>query len=152
MSSSFEDETISVIITSDVIDVNKCIDAVKSSHAGAISTFIGTTRDSFENKTVTYLSYEAYDEMALKEMKAICHNIVAKWGKDNIRKMLIIHKVGECPVSEISVLIAISSVHRKDSIEAVAYAIDELKKNVPIWKKEHYSGGNDDSVWKENVK
>lgn len=68
-----------------------------------------------------------------------------KW---DVKRIVIQHKLGDCPIGEISVLIAISSEHRKESLEAVQFAIDELKRIVPIWKKEHYDSG--DSIWKAN--
>ena len=100
--------------------------------AGAISSFFGTTRDTFEEKIVTYLEYEAYPTMALDCMLEICCKIRSKWSVLNITFQ---HKLGPCPVMETSIAIIISSEHRKDSLEAVHFAIDELKRVVPIWKK-----------------
>ncbi len=105
--------------------------------AGAISSFFGTTRDTFENKVVTHLEYEAYPEMAQQCMLDICDKIRSKWDVLNIA---IQHKLGPCPVLETSVAIVVSSAHRTDSLEAVHFAIDELKRMVPIWKK--VSDGN----------
>jgi molybdopterin synthase catalytic subunit len=117
---------------------------VGAPEAGAISVFVGTTRDHFNDKRVIRLHYEAYVPMAEKEMTKICSLIRQKW---KVVHIAIYHRIGEVPVSEASVIIAVSSVHRKESLEAVQFAIDELKASVPIWKKEYYADG---SIWKEN--
>ena len=102
------------------------------SSAGAISSFLGTTRDNFEDKVVTYLEYESYPDMALDYMLEICTKAREKW---QLIHIAIQHKLGPCPIKDISIAIIISSAHRKDSLAAVHYAIDELKRSVPIWKK-----------------
>jgi len=135
-----------VSLVESCIMIDKMINLARSNNAGAVSTFFGTTRDTFEDKIVTYLSYEAYNEMAIECMKEICNNIRLKW---NVIKIVIQHKVGDCPIGEISVLIAISSTHRVESLQAIQYAIDELKRSVPIWKKEFYND-NDEANWKIN--
>lgn len=91
------------------------------------------------------MEYEAYEKMALKEMNNICEKIRSKW---NLEYIVIYHRLGEVPVSEASVVIAISSPHRKESLKAVEYAIELLKSSVPIWKKEVYD--SNESEWKEN--
>lgn len=128
-----------------MIDPIELLSKSKSVKAGAISTFFGTTRDTFEDKIVTYLEYEAYPEMALESMLDICNQIRSRW---NVFHIIMQHKLGPCPVLETSIAIIISSAHRKDSLDAVHYAIDELKRTVPIWKKEFYHDG--DSIWKAN--
>ena len=107
--------------------------------------FVGTTRDSFEGKSVVKLEYEAYEEMAIKELQKICENIRGFW---NVDKIAIIHRLGEVPIGEIGVAIAVSSTHRSNAIKSVEFAIDNLKKSVPIWKKEIYEDGT--YFWKEN--
>ncbi|ESO11567.1 hypothetical protein HELRODRAFT_71670, partial [Helobdella robusta] len=106
---------------------------------------IGTTRDVFEGKIVKKLSYEAYAGMAEKELKKICEHMREKW---NILKIYVEHRLGEVPVGEVSVIIAVSAIHRADSIQAVEYCINNLKLTVPIWKKEIYN--DDTGLWKEN--
>jgi len=115
------------------------VDFVRDDSCGAICTFMGTTRDSFEDKTADSLEYEAYDTMAKKELFAICKEVRYKW--DQVKRIAIGHLVGSCPVGETSVVIAVSSVHREDGLLAVKYIIDTLKKKVPIWKKESIEGG-----------
>ncbi|XP_033217682.1 molybdopterin synthase catalytic subunit isoform X2 [Belonocnema kinseyi] len=127
------------------LNINDIVDLVTSPKSGAISTFIGTTRDNFGSKSVLKLEYEAYEPMALKEMKNLCAKVRSQWEVDRIA---IFHRLGEVPVSEVSVVIAISSAHRKESLEAVNNAIDMLKASVPIWKKEIYA--KEEPQWKEN--
>ena len=112
--------------------------------AGAIATFVGTTRDHFEGKRVVRLEYEAYKPMAEKELRAIIREARARW---TLRHVAISHRTGLVPITESSVEIAISSSHRGEALEAVRFMIDELKARVPIWKKEVYENG---ACWKEN--
>lgn len=100
---------------------------------------------------VVQLEYEAYDDMAKKEMSNICYEIRQRW--PDIVNIAMYHRLGLVPVKEASVVIAISSPHRKSSLEALPFALDELKKMVPIWKKEFYKSKDDtcqESQWKEN--
>ncbi|XP_029165372.1 molybdopterin synthase catalytic subunit [Nylanderia fulva] len=127
------------------LNITEIIDLVTYSNCGAISTFIGITRDNFENKEVVKLEYEAYESMALKEMINICTKIREQW---NVEGIAIYHRIGEVLISKASIVIAISSPHREESLKAVEYAINALKASVPIWKKEVYKEG--ETQWKEN--
>lgn len=127
------------------LNVAEIMELVTFPNCGAISNFIGITRDNFENKKVIKLEYEAYESMALNEMLNICTKIRSQW---NVEGIAIYHRTGEVPISKASVVIAISSPHREESLKAVEYAIDTLKASVPIWKKEIYETG--DSQWKKN--
>lgn len=127
------------------LSIGEIVNLIVSPKCGAISTFIGTTRDNFENKKVIKLEYEAYEPMALKEMNNICAKVRSQW---NIENIAIYHRLGEVPVSEASVVIAVSSPHRQESLKAVEYAINTLKASVPIWKKEVYDV--EEPKWKEN--
>lgn len=133
-------------ITKEVINVEILAAKVLSPSCGAISCFLGTTRDNFKGKKVRWLEYEAYEPMAKKELLKICDQIRHKW---SVQHIVIVHRVGEVPVTETSVAIIISSPHRNDCIEAVQYGIDTLKATVPIWKKEIYEDGT--YSWKENT-
>ncbi|XP_028793595.1 molybdopterin synthase catalytic subunit [Neltuma alba] len=126
------------------IDVAKYMNYVSAPQAGAIATFSGTTRDTFEGKTVIELRYEAYVPMAIRCLKSLCSSARASW---NLHSIAVAHRLGTVPVGETSVFIAVSAVHRDDALEACRFLIDELKATVPIWKKEVYSNGE---VWKEN--
>lgn len=126
------------------IDVAKYMNFVSAPQAGAIATFSGTTRDTFEGKSVLELRYEAYVPMAIRCIKSICSSARASW---NLHSVAVAHRIGTVPVGETSVFVAVSSVHRADALEACRFLIDEIKARVPIWKKEVYSNGE---VWKEN--
>eukprot|EP00511_Aplanochytrium_stocchinoi_P007649 CAMPEP_0204847180 /NCGR_PEP_ID=MMETSP1347-20130617/2544_1 /ASSEMBLY_ACC=CAM_ASM_000690 /TAXON_ID=215587 /ORGANISM="Aplanochytrium stocchinoi, Strain GSBS06" /LENGTH=180 /DNA_ID=CAMNT_0051988031 /DNA_START=63 /DNA_END=602 /DNA_ORIENTATION=+ len=130
-----------VAVRFDVLSISDLVTLVSDPGTGAISTFSGTTRDNFEGKEVVRLEYECYESMALKELKNLCSSIRAKW---DVKKIAIEHRLGLCPVEESSVIIAVSAVHRGESLEAVKYAINTLKATVPIWKKEVYN--NNESV------
>lgn len=132
-------------ITDEILDVNKISHMVTDPSCGAISIFVGITRDNFDGKKVLRLEYEAYKPMAKKKMKEICDSIRKQW---EIHSIAMIHRINVVPISEASIVIAISSPHRKESLQAVEYAIDTLKAIVPIWKKEIYA--NESSSWKEN--
>ncbi|XP_022752420.1 molybdopterin synthase catalytic subunit-like [Durio zibethinus] len=135
----------------EIIDENKQIDLAKYIHyvsapqAGAIATFSGTTRDTFEGKTVVELRYEAYVPMAIRNLKSICSSARSSW---DLHSIAVAHRLGTVPVGETSVFIAVSAIHRADALDACKFLIDELKASVPIWKKEVYSNGE---VWKENT-
>lgn len=126
------------------IDMAKYMKFVGSPRAGAVATFSGTTRDTFEGKTVLELRYEAYVPMAIRQIKTICDSARSSW---SLISMAVAHRLGPVPVGETCVFVAVSSVHRADSLEACRFLIDEIKASVPIWKKEVYTNGE---VWKEN--
>ncbi|KAL6966640.1 Molybdopterin synthase catalytic subunit [Sarracenia purpurea var. burkii] len=126
------------------IDMGKYIKYVQAPQCGAIATFSGTTRDTFEGKTVLELRYEAYLPMAIRRIKSICSSARSAWSLDSIA---VAHRLGPVPVGETSVFIAVSAVHRDPALDACKFLIDEIKASVPIWKKEVYTSGE---VWKEN--
>eukprot|EP00428_Durinskia_dybowskii_P079033 CAMPEP_0170361516 /NCGR_PEP_ID=MMETSP0117_2-20130122/3847_1 /TAXON_ID=400756 /ORGANISM="Durinskia baltica, Strain CSIRO CS-38" /LENGTH=173 /DNA_ID=CAMNT_0010615885 /DNA_START=81 /DNA_END=602 /DNA_ORIENTATION=+ len=135
-----------VSLSRTTINITSKINAARSPSAGAVSTFFGTTRDTFEGKDVTHLEYEAYPEMALPSMLDICARAREKW---SLKHIIMQHKIGDCPISDVSIAIIVSSKHRKDSLEAVNFMINELKDTVPIWKKECYGEGSA-ATWKDN--
>ena len=128
------------IVTS-VIDIERVLRDVLDNGAGGIDLFIGTTRDNSREKKVLRLEYSAYEPMALKKMEEIETDVRSKW---NILKIAMVHRIGRVEIGEASVVIAVSSAHRKEAFEACRYAIDTLKKIVPIWKKEFFADGE---VW-----
>ncbi|XP_064541555.1 molybdopterin synthase catalytic subunit isoform X1 [Drosophila montana] len=132
----------------DKIDVNLVHQLLIDQSCGACSVFLGTTRDSFEGKNVISLEYEAYENMALKEMGKICTDLRVRW--PSLKHIVMYHRLGIVPVSEVSVVIAASAPHRVAALESVNFAIDQLKSRVPIWKKELYEK---DLIgeWKANV-
>ncbi|KAH7560793.1 hypothetical protein ACOSP7_016837 [Xanthoceras sorbifolium] len=139
-----EEERTKVEILEDLIDMTKYITYVCAPQAGGIATFAGTTRDTFEGKSVVELRYEAYVPMAIRCIKSICSSARSSW---NLHSIAVAHRLGPVPVGETSVFIAVSAVHRADALDACKFVIDELKATVPIWKKEVYANGE---VWKEN--
>jgi molybdopterin synthase catalytic subunit len=136
---------ITIILTPDPLDVPSFSAAVADPGAGATATFVGTTRDTFRGQRTLRLEYEAYEPMAVRALRAIAEAAVGKW---ELRALAIGHRTGAVAVGEASVAIAASSPHRADALAAVAWAIDELKATVPIWKKEFFEGGE---VWQENA-
>nr|XP_011770202.1 molybdopterin synthase catalytic subunit isoform X1 [Macaca nemestrina] len=130
--------------TAEKLSVDEVSQLVMSPLCGAVSLFVGTTRNNFEGKKVISLEYEAYLPMAKNEVKKICSDIRQKWP---VKHIAVFHRLGLVPVSEASIIIAVSSAHRAASLEAVSYAIDTLKAKVPIWKKEIYE---ESSSWKGN--
>lgn len=128
-------------IVSQPIDVAGVTAAVADPGTGATVTFIGTTRDHNQDRRVIRLEYEAYPEMALAEMRKIGEEAKQRWP---IKQVAIVHRIGVVPLGEASVVIAVSAGHRHAAFEASRFAIDRLKEVVPIWKKEHFDGGE---VW-----
>lgn len=135
-----------VSVTDKPLDLSAIVGLVASPAAGATSTFIGTTRDNFKGRKVVQLEYEGYVPMAVKQLRAIIAEARSRW--PDLLGVAISHRLGVVPVGEASVIIAVSSAHRRDGLDAVSSLIDELKARVPIWKLEVYEG--DDRVWKEN--
>lgn len=136
-----------VKVDEDMPSLDECYKFCNLAECGAVSSFIGTTRDSFDGKGVVMLSYEGYVPMAEKELLKLCREASEQW---DISRIAIVHKLGDCPVGEASVIIVASSPHRRASLDAVSFLIDALKARVPIWKREIYSG-DEGSVWKENI-
>uniref|UniRef100_A0A914Z913 Molybdopterin synthase catalytic subunit n=1 Tax=Panagrolaimus superbus TaxID=310955 RepID=A0A914Z913_9BILA len=136
-----------VRIQSDPISSMSTEKFVNLPNCGAISTFIGTTRDNFNNKKVKLLEYECYEAMAYSEMKNVCQKTREKFAE--IKRIAIFHRIGKVDIGEASVIISSSSPHRREAIEATHFAIDILKETVPIFKKEIYEDGT--KSWKENA-
>ena len=120
------------------IDPAAALAEVTTPESGGISVFIGTTRNTSSGRAVTRLEYEAYEPMALKVMEQLESEAKRTWPLHNV---VLVHRLGEVPVLEASVLIAVSSAHRKEAFEACRFLIDRLKKDVPIWKKEYFADG-----------
>lgn len=122
------------------LDVNAVIAEVADERAGGIATFCGTTRVRSRGRTVQYLEYEAYPEMAEDVMAQIAHDLKRRY---DLCKVAIAHRVGRVGIGETSVVIAVSAPHRRDALAACKDAIDTLKETVPLWKKEVYEGGEE---------
>src|SRR5262245_14172614 len=117
--------------------LSRLVVAVVSAHAGAIASFLGTTRDHQAGRRGMRLAYEAYAEMAIREMQRIGGEAVERFG---VRAVAIAHRIGVVEIGEASVCIAVSAAHRDAAFAGCRFAIDRLKEIVPIWKKEYYVG------------
>lgn len=128
-------------LSAEPLNVNYCIDLVRSPGCGGIDIFIGTVRNATNGKQVVRLEFEAYERMALKEMGKLAEEAIKKW---SVHKVVVHHRTGVLQVGEIPVVIAVSAAHRDAAFDACRYLIDTLKKTVPIWKKEVFENGE---VW-----
>jgi len=124
------------------LQLSVLIDQVRAPHRGGISTFTGTVRDHFEGQRVVCLDYEAYAEMVLPKMSALCDIVEARWPNCAVA---MAHRIGRLNVGDEAVHIAVGAPHRDAAFAACRFAIDELKATVPIFKKEVYEDG---SQWK----
>ncbi|PPT07770.1 Molybdenum cofactor biosynthesis protein MoaE [Geitlerinema sp. FC II] len=110
---------------------------------GAVVVMSGTVRDNTEGRAVECLEYQAYEPMALQVFRQIATEIRRQWS--DVRRVVVHHRTGRLRVGEISVLVAVGCPHRSEAFEACRYAIDTLKHNAPIWKKERWADGS--STW-----
>jgi MoaE-MoaD fusion protein len=127
-------------LTAEPLSVDAVVDEVRSDAAGAIATFIGTTRVQSRGRTVLHLDYEAYEEMAEQVMAEIATELKSRY---DLCGIAIHHRTGRVEIGEASVVIAVSAPHRQDALAACKDAIDTLKEQVPLWKKEFYEGGEE---------
>ncbi len=134
-----------VELTSDPIDVPRLIDHVNQPSNGGICTFLGVVRDNADGRPVVKLGYEAYESMAVAQMRTIVEEAMRRWDLDAVA---LSHRTGELRIGEASVAIAVGAPHRAEAFEACRFIIDTLKTRVPIWKKEFFQDG---AVWVEPV-
>ncbi|HZG61504.1 MAG TPA: molybdenum cofactor biosynthesis protein MoaE [Anoxybacillus sp.] len=127
-------------ITKEPISIEEVVKKVIRPEAGAVTTFIGTVREFTNGKRTLFLQYEAYVSMAEKKLAQIGEEIKEKWPEAQVA---ITHRIGKLDISDIAVVIAVSTPHRKDAYEANQYAIERIKQIVPIWKKEHWENGEE---------
>lgn len=125
----------------EAIDTARLIQHVRAPEDGAIVTFDGFVRNQSHNRPTLYLDYEAYESMALTKMREIGGQLHEKY---RIHRMTMVHRLGRLEIGETSVFIAVSAPHRAAAFDACRYAIDTLKRTVPIWKKEYFEDG---AVW-----
>ncbi|MDQ0271802.1 molybdenum cofactor biosynthesis protein MoaE [Cytobacillus purgationiresistens] len=127
-------------IAKEPINIQSVIDQVIQREAGAITTFIGTVRELTHGKKTLYLVYEAYESMAVKKLEQIGTEIQERWSGADVA---ITHRVGKLDITDVAVVIAVSTPHRADAYEANRYAIERIKEIVPIWKKEQWEDGQE---------
>lgn len=128
-------------LTRQVIDAGALVAAAKGGEDGAVVVFDGIVRNNSRGRQTLHLDYEAYEEMATKQMNELATDAVSRFA---VRHVTIVHRLGRLQVGETSVLIVVASAHRAQAYEASRWLIDTLKKTVPIWKKETFVDG---AVW-----
>ncbi len=133
--------TAAATLTRSAIETKKWVDAIKEGEDGAVVVFDGIVRNNSRGRRTLHLDYEAYEEMALKQMTALVGEARTQFG---VRQVTIVHRLGRLEVGETSVLIVVASAHRAEAFDACRWVIDTLKKTVPIWKKETFVDG---AVW-----
>ena len=130
-------------LTREPIDIRKIADSLQRPEDGAVVLFEGIVRNNSQDKAVRFLEYDAYESMALKKLEEIGARARSEYA---IRDIAIVHRLGHMDIGECSVAIAVASAHRGPAFDACRFAIDTIKKIVPIWKKEYYEDGE---VWIE---
>lgn len=127
-------------ITEKPIDVQRVIETASSLGAGAVDVFIGTIRNQANGKNVRWLEYEAYESMAVAEIRKIIDQASHRW---TLLGWAVSHRIGTLRPGEVAVVVAVATAHRKESFEACQFIIDNLKAKAPIWKKEVFEDGEE---------
>ena len=120
------------------IDASAVLAEVGADEDGAALLFLGVVRNHADGRPVRGMHYEAYREMAERELRTIAGEAAARLGTDRVS---VVHRTGDLAIGEVSVAIAVSSPHRAEAYEASRYVIEEIKKRLPVWKREHYVDG-----------
>ena len=131
------------------IDVAGLIARAARSDCGALAVFLGTTRDHHDGRRVVRLAYEAYEPMAVVALERLEREARERF---DIASCAIVHRLGDVPLAEPSVIVVVAAPHRAAAFEACRWAMDELKRSAPIWKKEHFEGGDAEWVKGEALK
>jgi molybdopterin synthase catalytic subunit len=126
----------------EAIDPAEVLARVGDDHDGAALLFLGVVRDHADGRPVRGMRYDAYEEMARQVLAEIAAEASERLGTD---RLAVVHRTGELGIGEASVAIAVSSPHRAEAYDASRYVIEEIKKRLPVWKKEHYTDG--DAEW-----
>lgn len=127
-------------ITREPLDPAPLVEAVRTDDSGAVVLFYGVVRNENMGRSVDYLEYDAYDAMALKKMREVADEVCTKFPVNGIG---ILHRVGRLEIGETSLLVAVSTGHRREGFEACLFAVDRIKQTVPVWKKEVWSDGSE---------
>ncbi len=128
-------------VTRQPVDPDAVTATVLGPANGGVVTFLGTTRDHTGGRRVVSLEYEAYEDMAHRELERIAREAAERFG---VRAVSIVHRFGHLNIGEISLVVAVGSSHRREAFAAAQYAVDRIKETVPIWKKEVFEDGE---VW-----
>ncbi|KAG9074519.1 Molybdopterin synthase catalytic subunit [Ceratobasidium sp. 370] len=156
-------------LTYDSLDVSKIMDSVRDDGAGALALFVGTTRDNFNGKKVVRLEYEAYSKLAIKSLSKIANDArkleipphefgptsttpASTTSAASLTRIAIHHRLGSVPVGEASIVIAVTSPHRREAFYVCEWILEQVKSHTPVWKREWYAEGSGDneSIWKAN--
>jgi len=134
-----------VALVYEPIDIARLVARVASPSSGAIASFLGTVREVNEGRSVTGIEYSAYEEMAEREMRQIVSDAETRF---NNVAIALEHRLGDIALGDVSVAIVVCHAHRAPALDACRFVIEELKKRVPIWKREHYADGS--RAWVDN--
>ncbi|WP_158748063.1 molybdenum cofactor biosynthesis protein MoaE [Acidobacterium sp. S8] len=130
-----------IALVREPIHAESLVANLKQGEDGAVVVFDGIVRNNTRGRRTLHLVYEAYEEMALKQMRELAQQAIEQF---SVREVFLVHRLGKLEIGETSVLIAVASAHRPAAFDACRWLIDTLKKTVPIWKKEHFEDG---AVW-----
>jgi molybdopterin synthase catalytic subunit len=131
-------DALMVFVTSEPLSVDSALAAVADPGAGGTCVFVGTVRDRSDQGEVSGLTYEAWDDLAARRLTEIGEELHRAWP---LRRVALLHRTGDLTVGEASVVVAVSAAHRAEAFEACRRAIERLKQDVPIWKKEGLRSG-----------
>ena len=146
------DETVHVELRFDGLDLAFASSFVRSPKAGANVLFLGTTRNNFDGKPVSHLAYQAYPKLALNTLLKIASEVRSK---HNLEKVIIVHRLGEVPIQEESIIVGISSGHRGEGWKGAEEMLERVKERAEIWKQEWFADnqavdGTPTAIWKAN--
>ena len=127
-------------ITREPLDPQPLVEAVRKDESGAVALFYGVVRNHNMGRSVQYLEYDAYESMAVKKLREVADEVCAKFPVNGVAAL---HRIGRLEIGETSLLVAVSSPHRKEAFEACHYAVDRIKETVPVWKKEVWEDGSE---------
>ena len=130
-------------VVCDAISVDEVVSRLADPAVGAMVTFVGVVRGSTDGRETLYLEYEAYPEMAVETLDQVGREVRQRWPE--VRQVAIVHRLGRLEVGETAIVIALSAAHRRQTFDALHYAIDRIKEIVPIWKREVWADGTE---WK----
>lgn len=129
-----------IYVQQEALDPGAILESSVNPGDGSDILFCGRVRNNSRGKNVLYIDYQVYPEMAVKEMDKIADEAIAGW---NLNRCVIVHRYGRVMPGESSIVILVSSPHREESYISSKYIIDEIKKRVPVWKKECYEDGSE---------
>lgn len=135
-------------VTGQPIDVNEALAYVRDESCGAVTMFEGNIRNTNDGAPVTALEYEVYDKLLESTCRKIYDEIIERW---SIHRMMIIQRIGRLEVGDTGIVVAVSSGHRREALEALDYAIEEFKHRAPVWKKEYGTSGHKWVNWTEQL-